>query len=613
MKASLCLFITLLGTLPTHSQTATDSLLAMLKKTSVNRGSLQQSLNALEKMPPEEIKKIQIIGDWIILNSNTDSLLEINSTANLVVGKKFTTLASFAEATRYLTRAQILSEKNKYPLIQAQALNALGSIYKSNEQEEKAIDYFKKSLAISKENNYLHGMARALFNLGNLQIGVTPASTSNTASALNLMLQGLNIVHQLQDTQSLITQTRGLAGVYMALKDFDAALIKLKEAEQLMKLTGKEYDFVLLYNQVAKIYSEKRKFAAAIQYYEAGLHLAKKYNVPRLLCMYYSGMAETYEKTGNYKKANKYNQLNIKMHDALVSRENFAAAADIQNSYERAKKDNELLKLAALNKQRSTINMILVSATFGLLLIGILGYKNFRSRNKIYNQQQEIQQQRIIQLEKDKQIISIDAMLKGQEEERSRIAKDLHDGIGSLLSGTKLSFMNVKESLNLESETNIQFDKSLSLLDNTIGDLRKVAQNLMPEALVKFGLHEAVRDFCDAVQASSGINIRYHHFGENRKLDNTATVFIYRIIQELVNNSVKHAQASEIIVQVSTTKGKTGITVEDNGIGFDKDLLVHSAGAGMSNVQFRVQYFNGTSDIVTSPGNGTSVNIELNV
>jgi signal transduction histidine kinase len=214
-------------------------------------------------------------------------------------------------------------------------------------------------------------------------------------------------------------------------------------------------------------------------------------------------------------------------------------------------------------------------------------------------------------LEKDKQLLIVDAMLKGQEEERSRIAKDLHDGLGGLLFGTKLSFMNVKENLALSAENSAMFDKSLSLLDNTIGDLRKVAQNLMPEALVKFGLHEAVRDFCDSVQSSSGIKVLYHELGEKRKQGKTAEVFTYRIIQELVNNVVKHAGASRVIVQLTMSKDKTGITVEDNGKGFNKNDMTDTKSAGMANINYRVQYFNGTSDILTSPGNGTSVNIEL--
>ncbi|MBC7866280.1 MAG: tetratricopeptide repeat protein [Gloeobacteraceae cyanobacterium ES-bin-316] len=613
MKVLLCLLLAQISLLHTQSQVNRNSLQATFDSMQVNKVSLQDLLDRTEVMPIEDIETIRIIGDWVIMKSTTDSLLEINATAYLMIGKRFTITSNFAEATRYLTRAQSISETNNFPQILAQALNVLGSIYRTNDQEDKAIKYFKQSLAISKKNNYLHGLARSSYNLGTTQLVRAPKGSSKANAALQLIYMALDIVKKLKDTPSIIVQTRGLANVYINQRNYDAALLKLQESEQLIRLTGKEFDFVIHYNQVAKIYNDKKKYATAIQYYKTGLELAEKYKVPRLMCMYYAGMAETYEKAGNYKKANRYNQLNIQMHDALVSKENFAAAADIQNRYEAAKKDNELLKMAAINKQRNTVNSILIAATLGLLLLGLLGYKNFKSRSKVSIQQQELQLQKIIQLEKDKQIISIDAMLKGQEEERSRIAKDLHDGIGSLLSGTKLSFMNVREMLSLKSGKAIQFDKSLSMLDNTIGDLRKVAQNLMPEALVKFGLYEALRDLCDTVQTSSGIKIVYQSFGEKRILDNTAVVFIYRIVQELVNNVVKHANASEVIVQLSMTDDKTVITVEDNGKGFDKSLLLNSTGAGMSNIHFRVQYFNGTSDILTSAGHGTSINIELKV
>lgn len=204
-------------------------------------------------------------------------------------------------------------------------------------------------------------------------------------------------------------------------------------------------------------------------------------------------------------------------------------------------------------------------------------------------------------------------MLKGQEEERSRIAKDLHDGLGGLLSGTKLSFINMKENLILTPENAEQFDKSLSMLDTTIVDLRKVAQNLMPEALVKFGLNEALRDFCNSIQSSSKITVNCQKIGVNRKLNNTAEVFVYRIIQELTNNAVKHSKATEIIVQLALSETKTSITVEDNGIGYENTNLQNKNGSGLDNIEYRVQYLNGTIDTETGLNKGTSVNIELNV
>lgn len=330
-------------------------------------------------------------------------------------------------------------------------------------------------------------------------------------------------------------------------------------------------------------------------------------------------LSSYYNKKGDNKRA--YELLEQAMHlkDSLLSESNIRQINTLTAMYESEKQQKDITRLqnekeiqSATVKQKTMLNTVFIISIAALLVLGYLGYANFKKSQQIARQQQSLQQQRIVQLEKDKQLLTIDAMLKGQEEERSRIAKDLHDGLGGLLSGTKLSFMNVKENLVLSPDNAVLFDKSLSMLDNTIGDLRKVAQNLMPEALVKFGLHEAVKDFCDSIQSSTGIKVLYQDLGEKRKLDSTAEVFAYRIIQELVNNVVKHAEASQVIVQLAVTKDKIGITVEDNGKGFDKNILAGTKGAGMANIHYRLQYFNGTIDIVTAPGNGTSVNIELN-
>ena len=277
---------------------------------------------------------------------------------------------------------------------------------------------------------------------------------------------------------------------------------------------------------------------------------------------------------------------------------------ELEKKYETQKKQTEIIELKTTNEKKSTLNKILIGSSIGLLLIGFLGYRNFRNKRKLQNL-------KITELEKDKQLFAIDTMLKTQEEERSRIAKDLHDGLGGLLSGTKLSFTNMKENLLLTPENAILFEKSIGMLDTTIADLRKVAHNLMPEALVKFGLNDALNDFCSSIQLASNIKVDYQKIGLERKIGNTAETFIYRIIQELVNNAVKHADAKEILVQVAFTNNKIIVTVEDNGKGYDKNLA--STGDGLDNIAYRVKYLSGTIDTVTSPNNGTSVNIELNV
>lgn len=613
MKVFLSFLLILFNVMSIQSQVNADSLREVLQRTKADRINLQRSLDQMQSMYSNQTEEIRLIGNWVIKNTDTDSLREMQAAANVVLGKAYTSVLNFEEATRHLTIALGIAEQINLYVIQAEALNTLGAIYERNDQNEKATQYYEKSLTISKQNKYLKGTALAEYNIGSIQLKMVGGDNVRIRASINRMLKGYLILNQLKDTQNIIAQSSGLSYAYSILKNYDSASIILNDAEKLIKATGKEVTYIKHYTRVAKIFDDKKNYDEAIKYYNKGLVVAKKYKIPRWLCQYYSGLAETYEHMGDYKQANLYNQLNIKMHDALVNEENFVAAADIQNRYERAKKDNEILKLAAVNKQKSTLNAILIGSSCGLLLISFLGYMNFKNRSKISRQQEELQSQKIAELEKDKQLLAIDAMLKGQEEERSRVAKELHDGVGSLLSGTKLSFMNVKDNLRLSAENKTLFEKALSMLDNTIGDLRKVAQNMMPEALVKFGLQEALRDFCDSMQSISGINVLFMQFGENRKLETTAEVFIYRIIQELVNNALKHAGANEIIAQLIMNDNYTNITVEDNGNGFDVSKLPNARGSGLANINYRVQYLNGTSDIVSSPGNGTSVNIQLMV
>jgi two-component system, NarL family, sensor kinase len=237
-------------------------------------------------------------------------------------------------------------------------------------------------------------------------------------------------------------------------------------------------------------------------------------------------------------------------------------------------------------------------------LFGILGYKNFKTSQKL-------QQQQITRLERDKQLLAIDAMLKGQEEERGRLAKDLHDGLGGMLSGVKLNFNNIKETLIMDVENTIRFKNSILQLDNSIVELRKVAHNLMPEGLVKFGLKNSVLDYCNSMQLSSNVKILYEQLGEERSLENTKELVIYRILQELINNAIKHANAKQIVIQLIKNKNNVLITVEDDGKGFIIDDLKKIKGIGIRSVQQRVDYLMGTIYFDSKLDVGTFINIEL--
>ncbi|MBK7869195.1 MAG: sensor histidine kinase [Saprospiraceae bacterium] len=202
-------------------------------------------------------------------------------------------------------------------------------------------------------------------------------------------------------------------------------------------------------------------------------------------------------------------------------------------------------------------------------------------------------------------------MLRGQEEERGRLARDLHDGLGGMLSGVRQTLNAMKGNQIITEESARSFNRALEMLDTSIGELRRVARNMMPEALLKFGLKDAVQDFCDTLNESRTIQVQYQAFGLENRLPEAEEIIVFRIVQELLNNVIKHAGAHQALVQLLRDDERFHITVEDNGKGFDLVALEKAPGIGWLNIRSRVDYLGGTLDLRSNPGQGTTVEIEF--
>ncbi len=206
-------------------------------------------------------------------------------------------------------------------------------------------------------------------------------------------------------------------------------------------------------------------------------------------------------------------------------------------------------------------------------------------------------------MEQEKQLIATQSVLDGEAAERTRLARDLHDGLGGLLSVVKLNLKDMK-SYTVMDGTVDRFGTALEVLDESIGELRRVAHHLMPESLMRYGLQVSLEDYCRAIP---GANFQY--YGDDERLDSRLEVLIYRCTYELVNNAVKYAAATIIDVQLITDNGLVSLSVRDNGCGFDPGKITD--GAGLENIRTRVSVYNGKMDIHTAPGNGTEVSIEI--
>lgn len=199
-------------------------------------------------------------------------------------------------------------------------------------------------------------------------------------------------------------------------------------------------------------------------------------------------------------------------------------------------------------------------------------------------------------------------------QERTRLAQDLHDSLGGMLSGIKLNLNSMKGNSVLDASASGLLLKTVMQLDDSIVELRRVAHSMMPEALIRFGLNNALENFCDDLTQSQQIRASYQSFGMEKRIQNASNeIVVYRLVQEIINNALKHAQAQNLQVQLIQIENKLSITIDDDGVGFDVNSAKKSAGNGIENIRQRVAYLNGSLDIESEVGKGTSFYIEVNV
>ncbi len=266
---------------------------------------------------------------------------------------------------------------------------------------------------------------------------------------------------------------------------------------------------------------------------------------------------------------------------------------------------NNYKKLLAFKEKINTYYTIFIVIFIVLILLLLYAYKQ---RAKSMKQRDELH---ALAMEKEKQnskISTLTALLEGQEQERGRLARDLHDGLGGLLSGTKhqLSYLDPHQSENIEEG----ISKSIKQIDGAVEELRRVAHNLMPDLLVKYGLEVAIQEFASRI-SNNALDIHTEFINYSNSLSEEKQLIIYRIIQELVNNAIKHAEASEIIIQISQEDNVLNLTVEDNGKGLDYKGLNVKKTAGFHNIESRVQFLKGTMNIISELNIGTSIELQI--
>ena len=398
-------------------------------------------------------------------------------------------------------------------------------------------------------------------------------------------------------------------GLYFTNKamQYDSAVLHYNTALQIFNKINIPFDKALVLQNMGNAYLKKKDYINAIKFSKQANELSKNLRFEQVQNLSLMDLVQAEEQLGNIPESFKYLKQYVEVNDSMQNRNSHKKVYDLEAKYLEQKREVIMLAQQKIIKQKNQLNYLLASGLISLMVIVTLLYYNYRSKQKL-------QLQKITELETQQQLTATEAVLKGEEQERTRLAKDLHDGLGGMLSGIKFSFNTMKGNLIMTPANAQSFERSMDMLDSSIKEMRRVAHNMMPEALVKFGLDTALKDFCNEIQQSGALYISYQSIGlENMVINKTVEITVYRIVQELVNNIMKHAAAKNAIVQVTKTNGQLAVTVEDDGRGFDTNILHQVKGIGWSSIQNRVEFLKGKLDVDSQTDKGTSVHIEINV
>lgn len=659
MKEKLLFFICMLCIIDTivvaQVKTKTDSIreaFLLEKNDSLKTEKHLQYIGSLlkkDKNLKEAEKEIQIV-------KNSKDLLQFSTTQSWLYYYEALILyynTQYIPSIILLEKAQLsirkMAESAGINKCEASIFNLIGLNYSNINDWENAQVNYQKAINVLEKNNDSSGISFVYMNMA--YIFLDYQDWVNAAISLN---KSLKYMTQADDKSYQVMIFSTLADVYSKTGNGKEALIYLNKSDSVLKLYKADESYLFNYLAKAEYFYCHQQFDAALKYSIPAITFARRWDdstfvatALELTARIYRGqknynLASDYLSAGiliadkyNYlalKKANLREQINLyaetqQFKQAFLSSEKLISISDSLNmimnnnrriindaSYEAGKKEKRISALEQENelqllrlKQKNYFNYFLIGSTLIILLFSFLSYRN-------YKQKQKLQQQRISELEIEKQLTATEAVLKGEEQERTRLAKDLHDGLGGMLSGIKYSFNTMKGNLIMTPENNQAFERSMDMLDSSIKEMRRVAHNMMPEALVKFGLDTALKDFCNDINQSGALQVNYQSIGMgNVVIEQTMAITIYRIVQELINNTMKHAAAKTAIVQVAKSDGYLSVTVEDDGKGFETAILHQSKGIGWSNIQNRIEFLKGTLDVQSEKEKGTSVHIELNI
>ncbi|TYZ07603.1 hypothetical protein FY528_14675 [Hymenobacter lutimineralis] len=517
--------------------------------------------------------------------------------ALLMMGWAFLRSGNYPTAVQTHLQARKLAESISYQGGIVHADNGLGYAHLEQGNYALALRYFFRATALAQK---IHDDVLLAPIPGN--IGYAYLQTNQLDSALYYTQWGYALDQRLHDWHSEIGDLSILGDI--KARQNDEAAARAFYQKSITRAQGMPVSYALCrsYLGLARLARTRGQINLASTYAQQALQASKKGGYAKGVSEASGYLAAIYAAQGNSTQAYTFLAAASTIRDSLFSQ---AKVMQVQ-----ALNFSEQLRQLELGEQRKRAQVelrqrLLQAALAGVLLLAGLGYllisrRHLRREVEFAAERQRLIRQRAV------------AVLAAEEKERQRVGAELHDGVGQLLSATKMNLLALEHRVDLVTATHRElFANALQYLDESVREVRSISHNLLPTALLQAGLMPAVKNLLSNIaKIDSQLQVRMQVFGvEQGRLDVLVEAVLFRAIQEAIQNILKHAQATEIEVQLIQTEQELTVMIEDNGVGYNVAATSHLAGVGLQNISTRMAYLGGRADFDAVPGRGTTVTL----
>jgi signal transduction histidine kinase len=496
-----------------------------------------------------------------------------------------------------LFRSAELAAEKGYPIFEAEAFSEISNTYIANEDFDNSLIYQTKAIDVFREHKINKRLCVALLNTG-----FNYYSHGRLDTALKLYNEAEPIFDEINMAIGKAYTIGNRALVYWKQGNYSKAEEDLLNAINMLKPLGDQFGMADYHNQLGNIYLEQNRIEETIFHTEKSIEMSKNLGLKEQIRDATLLLSKLYSKKGNYQEALKYQTEHIAYKDSLQNKEQTKKIADIRTDFEVNLREKEIDLLEKLNTNYVVIAFILLILTVTVLLYF---RQRFKTTKLIASHERRTHNDKIKNLLKTHEAKVLQSMIQGKDNEKKRLAQELHNHFGSLLATIKVNISRIEENAIPNHKTLI------SLVDQACADIRNMSHSLNMGISEDFGLVLALKELTDHLEQSKELEVEFSATINDGVIDSESEIIIYRIVQELVSNVLKHAKSTKLSILLTffNDENLINILVQDNGKGFDASKKVD--GMGLEGIKEIVAHFEGSISFDSNAISGTTVNIDL--